>query len=283
MLDRYGEIQDGELDDDFLKYAGDVPLSRKESNAFHLKGTKESDGFVHALTFVADSDDIKRLAKEHGVSVTAFLCAAQMQALMDIQARKVTRRKKRKPIKVLLPVNLRNIFPSNTLRNFALYITPEITPSLGDYSFGEICKSVHHQMGAELNPNRMRARITTNVNDEKSLIVKIMPLFIKNAVMKGVFNAVGEKKSCLTLSNLGAVKLPDNLAKRVERMDFIINVPATTHHNSAVISYGGKTYISFVRNVRESELELRFQEILRQMGIRMRIESNSRGDESENG
>lgn len=278
ILDRYGEIQDGELDDDFLKYAGDVPLSRKEATAFHIKGTKETDGFVHATTFVADADDIRKLSKEQGVSVTAFLCAAEMQALMDIQNRKIAKRTRRKPIKVLLPVNLRSIFPSNSLRNFALYITPEITPSLGDYSFGEICKSVYHQMGAELTANRMRARITTNVNDEKSLIVKIMPLFIKNAVMKGVFNAVGEKKCCLTLSNLGVVKLPDELAEHVERMDFTINVPATTHHNSAVISYGDKMYISFVRNIREPELELRFHEILRDMGVRMRVESNCKND-----
>ena len=278
ILDRYGEIEEGELDDDFLKYAGDVPLSRKEATAFHIKGTKETDGFVHATTFVADAGDIRRLSKERGVSVTAFLCAVEMQALMDIQNRKVAKRTKRKPIKVLLPVNLRSIFPSNSLRNFALYITPEITPSLGDYSFDEICKTVHHQMGAELTANRMRARITTNVNDEKSFIVKIMPLFIKNAVMKGVFNAVGEKKCCLTLSNLGVVKLPDELAQHIERMDFTINVPATTHNNSAVISFGDKMYISFVRNIREPELELRFHEILRDMGVRMRVESNSKND-----
>lgn len=279
ILDRYGEIEDGELDDDFLKYAGDVPMSRKEATAFHIKGTKEPDGFVHALSFIADSSDVIRLAKERGVSVTALLCAAEMQALMDIQNRKVAKRKRRKPIKVLLPVNLRNIFPSKTLRNFALYVTPEITPAMGDYSFDEICKLVHHQMGAELTPNRMRARITTNVNDEKSLIVKIMPLFIKNAVMKGVFNAVGEKKCCLTLSNLGVVKLPDELAKHIERMDFTLNVPASTPNNSSVISFDGKMYISFVRNIREPELELRFHEILRDLGVRMKVESNAKDED----
>lgn len=276
VFDRYGDIEPGELDDDFLKYAGDVPLSRRESNAFHLDGVPESDGFVHALTFVADADEVHRLAKQHGVSVTAFLCAVQMQALADLQKKRVADRKKRKPIKVLLPVNLRNIFPSNSLRNFVLYITPEITPAMGDYTFDEICRSVHCQMGLELTANRMRARITTNVNDEKSFIVKIMPLFIKNAVMKGVFNAVGEKKCSLTMSNLGVVKVPEELAKHIERMDFTINVPATSHHNSAVISYEKKIYISFVRNSCEPELERRFHEILRDMGLRMKVESNSR-------
>ena len=37
-------------------------------------------------------------------------------------------------------------------------------------------------------------------------------------------------------------------------------------------------YISFVRNIREPELELRFHEILRDMGVRMRVESNCKND-----
>ena len=238
ILDRREEVREGELEDSFLKYAGDVPMSRKEADAYHVRGTKESDGFVHALSFVADVEDIKVLAKARGVSVTVLLCAVLMQALMDIQNKEVKNRRRRKPIKVLLPVNLRNIFPSNTLRNFALYITPEIDPRMGDYTFDDICKAVHHQMGAELTANRMRARITTNVNDEKSFIIKIMPLFIKNAVMKGVFNAVGERKSCLTMSNLGVVELPEELSKHIERFDFTLNVPASTPNNCGVISFG---------------------------------------------
>lgn len=142
-----------------------------------------------------------------GVSITAFLCAVMMQAIIEIQAEKVPRVKRRRPVKVLIPVNLRKIFDSRTLRNFVLYITPEVSPGMGEYTFEEICKSVHHQMGMELTAKRMGARITTNVNSEKSLFVKIMPLFIKNFAMKMVFNAVGERKSCLSLSNLGRVEL----------------------------------------------------------------------------
>ena len=213
VVDRRGEIDAGELEDSFLKYAGDVPMSRKETTAFILDGKKEKDGFVHALTFIAESEDIRKLAKSYGVSVTAFLSAVMMQAFSDIQEEQVADRTKRKPIKIMLPVNLRNIFPSKTLRNFALYIIPEISPAMGEHSFDEICRSVHHQMGFELTANRMRARITTNVNDEKNPLVKVTPLFLKNAVMKGVFNAVGEKTSCITLSNLGVVELPEAMEK----------------------------------------------------------------------
>ena len=43
-----------------------------------------------------------------------------------------------------------------------------------------------------------------------------------------------------------------------------------------MISFKDKMYVSFVRNIRESEFELRFHEILRDLGVRMRVESNNR-------
>ncbi len=274
ILDRYGDIDEGELEDCFLKNASDVSISRRESFAYHFRGTKETDGFIHAVTFSVDVESIHALALERKVSITAFLTAVLMQAFMDLQNEKVKKRRKRKPIKVMLPVNLRNFFPSNTLRNFALYITPEITPNMGDYTFDEICRAVHHQMGTELTVNRMRARITRNVSDERSFFIKIMPLFIKNAVMKGVFNAVGEKTCCITMSNLGALKVPAELSQFIERFEFILNVPSRTPHNCGVISYGDKMYINFVRNIKEPDVEFHFHKILRNMGVRLVVESN---------
>ena len=124
-------------------------------------------------------------------------------------------------------MNLRNLFPSRSLRNFASYITPEIDPRTGDYTFSEICAAVHHRMGLENNTHTLRAKFAANVASEKSPVLKVMPLFIKNIAMKAVFNAVGERKSCLCLSNLGAVELPEVMAPYVRRVDFIIGVRAS--------------------------------------------------------
>ena len=49
---------------------------------------------------------------------------------------------------------------------------------------------------------------------------------MKNLAMKAVFDAVGECKSCLCLSNLGNVRLPEAMAPYIARMDFIIGVQA---------------------------------------------------------
>lgn len=276
VLCRMDEPSPEELEDSFIKNAGTVSAGRKEATAYRLTGTTEPDGFVHLTTFMLDAAEVKARAHEYSATVTEFLTAAMMQAILRLQAEKVPHRSRRKPVKVLVPVNLRSLFPSKTLRNFALFITPELDPKLGDYSFDEICKAVHHRMGIDNTAKQMSMKIAANVNSEKSPILKVMPLFVKNAAMKAVFDAVGERKSCLCMSNLGNVRLPEVMLQYVTRMDFIIGVPSCSAYNCALLSYGGTTYINLVRSIEEPELEMHFYKVLRELGIHVKVESNQR-------
>ena len=276
VLGRLEEPSEEELEDSFLRYAGDVKASRKEATAWHLSGTPETDGFKNLVTMMIPAEQLKSCAKQYGVTVTELLCAAMMQAICQLQAEKVPQRRRRKPVKVLLPVNLRNLFPSKTLRNFASYITPEIDPRMGDYSFEEICAAVHHKMGLENNPQTMRAKFAANVASERSPLLRVMPLFIKNLAMKAVFDTVGECKSCLCLSNLGVVRLPEVMVPYVSRMDFIIGVQAKAPHNCGVLTWNDTAYINCIRSIREPELELHFYQVLHRLGLPVTVESNQR-------
>ena len=276
VLGRLEEPSPEELEDSFLKNCGPYAASRKEANAYTLKGETEPDGFVHLTTFMLDSDAVRKTAHEYNATVTEFLTAAMMQAILRLQAEQVPFRRLRRPVKVLVPVNLRSLFPSRTMRNFALYVTPEIDPKLGEYSFAEICNNVHHRMGMEVTAKQMSTKIATNVNSEKSPILKVMPLVVKNAAMKAVFDAVGECKSCLCMSNLGLVKLPEVMQQYVTRMDFIIGVPSRTAYNCALLSYGGTIYLNLVRSITEPELEMHFYKVLRELGVHVKVESNER-------
>ncbi len=274
VLGRLEEPTEGELEDSFLKYAGRVNASRQESDAFHLAGTPEPDGFKHLTCMRLSTPLVLEKAHEYKASLTTFLCAVMMEALLRLQEERVPSLRRRKCVKVLLPVNLRRLFPSETLRNFALYTTPEVDPRLGDYTFQQLCHAVQHRMGLDVTPQQMAAKIATNVSSERIFLVKIMPLFLKNIVMKAVFNAVGERKSCLSLSNLGQVRLPDVMMPYVERMDFILGVQATAPSNVGVLSFGDTTYVNFIRNIREPDLEYHFYRVLRDMGIPVTVESN---------
>ena len=179
-------------------------------------------------------------------------------------------------MKVTVPVNLRGLFPSHTLRNFASYVNTEIDPRLGSYTFDEICQLVHHTMGLGNDAKTMRAKIATNVASEKSPVLRVMPLFVKNIAMKAAFNAVGECKACLCLSNLGVVQVPEVMRPYIERFDFVIGPQANAPHNCGVATWGDTVYVSCVRNIKEPELELRFYRVLHSLGLHVTVESNAR-------
>ena len=276
VLGRLEPPREEELEDSFSKYAGNVNASRKETDAWFPNGTQDPDGYLDLTCFTLEASQVLEKAHAYKVSATTFLTAAMMAALQELQKAQVPDRRRRKAIKVLVPVDLRRIYPSSSLRNFVLYSTPEIDPRLGEYSFPEICKVVHHQIGLDLDPKRMSTKIAVNVSAERMLIVKLLPLPLKDLVMKAVFNAVGERKSCLSLSNLGRVDLPEEMVPYVERLDFILGTQATRPHNCGVLTYGGKVYLNFIRDILEPDLEACFFRVLRDMGLEVQVQSNQR-------
>ena len=276
VLDRRQEPQEEELEDSFLKYAGNVVASRKDTNAWKMRGVPLPGGVLNLTCFRLPVKETLALAHNQGVSLTVFLSAVMMQALMNLQKEKERSFRKRKGIKLLIPVNLRQLFPSKTLRNFAMYTIPEIDPRLGEYTFAEICKVIQHKMGSEITPKHMSTVITTNVNDERNPLVRLIPLPVKNVVMKAIFDSVGERKSCLTLSNLGLVKVPQAMEPYIRRFDFILGVQAAAPYNCGVVSYGDTVYINFIRNTRDAELERHFHLVLRNMGVPVTVESNQK-------
>ncbi len=276
ILDRLEEPTPGELEDSFLTHAGKTPASRSDTDAFRIMGKREEDGFKTNTTFIMDAATVVKEAKKRGVTVTAYLVSALIMATNRIQNARVKNPKKRKYIKVHVPVNLRKIFPSKTLRNFILYAVPGIDPRLGDYTFDEICGIVHHQMKLQITEKNMASLIATNVKDEKNKFLKVTPLFLKNIVMKMVFDAVGERKSCFSFSNLGVADLPDEFTRYVKRMDFVIGVQASAPYNTSAITYGGNLYLNIIRNMEDPVLENALYGVLKELGIPHKVESNIR-------
>ncbi len=175
---------------------------------------------------------------------------------------------------MLVPVNLRKYFKSSSFRNFVLYVTPGINASMGDYALEEIIQIIHHQMKIQVTEKQMKARVTANVKTEQNRFLRILPLFMKNLGMKAAYSMIGEKKSCITMSNLGRVTLPEEMDRFIERFDFTLGVQSRSHNNCGIISYGGRLYINMIRNIKESELESLFFENLKSLGVDVDIEDN---------
>ena len=274
IVDRRALPTEQELEDCFPKNAAAVSASRRDTNAWHMYGEPQRDGFLNLTCFNIPVKEALDMAHKYNATLTVFMSAVMMKALVNLQNEKNPNKRRQKRIKLLIPVNLRQLFPSVTLRNFAMYCIPELDPRLGDYTLEEICKVIQHKMGTEFTAKHMGCVIATNVNDERNPLVRLIPLPLKNALMKAIFDSVGEKKSCLTLSNIGQVKVPEAMAKYIKRFDFILGVQAAAPYNCGMLSFGDTININFIRNIKEAELERHFFAVLQELGLSATVESN---------
>ena len=227
------------------------------------------------MTGVIPTETLLEKAHEQGVTVTAYLSAVMAEAVLARQ-REDPAPGRRHHIKITVPVNLRKTFSLNTLRNFTLAVNIGFDPRLGEYSHPEICRLMYHQLQAETIPQKMAGRVSTNVELQRSLPLRLIPLPLKTLAMRLVYTLSGESKGCLNISNMGVVKLPETMTPYVERFDFVIGVQYSYPNNCSVVSWQGKTYISMIRGIRDSELERLFFSRLVELGIPVDIESNRR-------
>lgn len=279
VMDRLAYPDPEELEDSFLNNTGAVSAKRSEGKSYKLMGTPEPDRFLHLTLGCMDVSKVRKKAKEYGLTLTGFLSAVMLKSIADIQKRKVKKMKNRLPVKIQIPVNLRNLFESRTMRNFVMVVNIGIDPRMGDYSFDEIANVVKHQMGLFITKKYMQSVFTPNVKSESLLAIRMVPLFLKNIIMKAVFDSVGEAQACLSLSNLGAVDIPDEMKPYVKAFDFIIGPQAAAPYNCGVCSYAGELRINFIRRSVEPELEREFFTNLVKMGLKVSIESNQRDED----
>ncbi len=263
-----------ETRDCFQLCGAPVGIGRAEATAYRLSGNPEEDHARHIIMGIVPTDVLIGKAHEQGVTVTAYLAAVMAEAVRDRQAMDGKPPKQLKPVKITIPVNLRKTFGLDTMRNFALAVNIGFDPKLGEYSHEQICKLMYHQLGAEATPQRMAGRVTTNVALQRSMPIRVIPLPLKRICMRLVYAISGESKGCLNISNMGPIVLPDEMAKYIERFEFVIGVQYSYPNNCSVVSWNGKTYISMIRGIQESELERLFFSRLVELGIPVEVESD---------
>lgn len=274
VLDTNEPPKPEELEDRFTQAAGKVALSRKEENALRLRGRKEPEGFLHLVTATVPEDKLAALAHAYDCTVTSLLAGIMLQTILELADPQ-----KGRWAKVTIAVNLRRLLGGETLRNFALAVNVGVDPRLGTYTLRDLCMAAQSQLNIQVTPQQMAARAAANVQAAQNPVLRLMPLPVKNLGMRLVYNAVGECKGSINISNLGRTFLPEAMMPYVRHLDFVISPQATYYNNCSVVSYGGCTRISLIRSVRDPELARVYLTKLVDLGLPVTVDSNGREED----
>ena len=273
VLDIGEKPAEGELEDAYMRYANAKVCSpRLQEKAYRVRGTAEPFYTLNIIDGIMSVSEVMEVAKRYHATITEYLNAVLLQALLTKQMKEGRRRLR--PVKIAMPVNLRRFFPSNTLRNFITMIYPGVDPRLGDYTFEEIVVQVHNYMRYYINEKLLRGDITTNAATQRNPLIRVVPLFLKDLVVRTFYTKVQDGNSSAGLTNMGALKVPEGMAPYIERFDIYMGQPFSRRTNCAIISFEDVLTVNFASSIIEADVERYFFRRLVQDGIHVKIESN---------
>jgi len=268
-------VSEEEYEDSYNRYfKEDIPPMVKQSKAFHLPYPLNPVPRFEVLNVILSLKEIKNKAAGKGVSITIYLLSVYLLILQEIYENLniLSRQKKNKHLRIQVPVNLRNIYPSKTMRNFTLFVMPQIDLRLGHYTFDEIIKTVYHQMHLETDEKLINKNIARNVGYEKKLLIRGIPLLLKSLILNFKFYSLGTSQYSGVLTNLGRLTLPSEVSKFIDY--FILTAPPPNKIlkvSCGIIGFNDKLVLSFGNITRSKELEQKFVKFLSGEGLKIKL------------
>ncbi|MCM1267338.1 MAG: hypothetical protein NC302_05485 [Bacteroidales bacterium] len=262
-----------ELEDAYMRYAtAKVKPPRPAAKTYRIRGTKEPFYTLNIVDGVLSVNEVAAAAKRYGATITEYLNAVLLYALLQKQSAEF--HLSYKPVRIAMPVNLRRFFPSKTLRNFITMVYPFIDPRLGDYRFEEIVTEVHNYMRYYINEKFLCGDITTNAATKHNFLIRIVPLFLKDLVVRTFYTRVQDRNSSAGLTNMGALRVPEDMKPYIDRFDIYMGQPFSSRTNCAIISFEDILTVNFASSIVEADVERYFFRKLVQDGVHVKIESN---------
>jgi NRPS condensation-like uncharacterized protein len=267
-------VSEEEFEDGYKKFFRKLPPPSRLVRAWHLPFKLNERPRLKVLHAEVNVDEILEVSRKHKVSITEYFVSVYHFALQEIYVSAHEKRGvgKHKVLRIEVPVNMRSKFPSRTMRNFSLFILPEIDLRLGNYTFEEILRSVHHQIQISSNVKQISRFLSENVSFEKLFLVRIMPLFFKKMVTAAVYRRLASKRFSGLVTNLGQVNLPAEMGEMIDYLELIPPPPnPKVKAGCGLISYKNKLRICFNNITPIYELERRIFKHLSEAGIHVKI------------
>ena len=276
VLDPSEPPRTGETDDSFRLFSGKKGSLEQDDTAYHIKGKRICCQALRGERMEFSAADVKAAIADSGYTVTDFLAAAMLDALQQ-EHKHNRRRHKRNNLKINVPVDLRRLFEGETLRNYSSYVNLGVDVSNGYYTFDELLHIVAAQKALKTLPSELEKKIAANVALEDSLAISVIPRCIKRFAIDTICRLKGDQLSSYTISNLGAVRLPEQMRPYVQSMDFVLGRQRGTSGAASCVGYDGKIVLWMTRNIVENKFEHFFAEILREHGIAVDVVSEEIG------
>lgn len=262
-----------EQEDAYLKFVkSKAKAKRVEKFAYQAKGKRLPKHLTTVTTGYMPVDVIKAKAKEQGVTITEYIAGLLVWVMYNLQ--KQERFDRQKNIGVQIPVNVRQFFKTDTLRNFMLCYSFQIDPKMGEYTFPEILKQLSLYIRYINNEKTVQSMMNGNAAIEKNPIMRIIPSVLKDFGINMLYRVTGEKATSSLISNLGAMQAPPEMSEHIDKMSLVLARGMVNAARCGAVSYNGTLALSVTNIYESTRVQREIFTTLVKLGIPVKIESN---------
>ena len=160
-----------------------------------------------------------------------------------------------KPVRIMVPCDLRRLYSSHTLRNFVLYTLPTMEPEDHDMPLASLMQKFQHEIRSQMDKARLSSIMAYNVGTQQAWYFRMLPWVLKRTALRIGYRFFGESNSSITVTNLGNVKLPDEMQAHVEDFQVMLTPRVSSPFGCSVMSFGDRISINICSFCRESALD----------------------------
>ena len=264
-----------ETEDSFrTRYVGgmkSVPRSGKGAFQYSPKGPFDT---WHQTELTMSLDDVKPLAKAAGATLTEYFVALYLNVFYVMKEAAQSK----KPVVMSVPINLRPVFDSQTLRNFSLYLLASVPEGSG-VTFEQILENVKRDFKAGTDKEFLQRTIDTNVSQQDAAAFRMLPRIVKHGLLRVGGTLYGERLFTSAFSNLGIFKVPDELAVHIQTFHAILGQVPKNHIHTTAYCYNGTLGLMFSSRLASREIEHTIQRLLAERGVQTTLRDNDTGEE----
>ncbi len=261
-----------EIENSFLRYYDPlIAPHRSSGRAVHYTGTPLPQEHSRAIHGIMSTKSILDLVHQNNATITEYFTAILIWDYFDMLKDLPNQDQM---VCISVPINLRKIFPSQTLRNFTFFINVGDKLTNRNEDFNTLLEKVKQQMQDLRKKEHILPDMNPNVTAEKSMIMRAAPLQLKKSVLKQAHRILGDDLFTMTLSNMGPVQIPASMKPYIERFDFGLGTSPKIPTNLSVCSFDDVLSAVFSSSIQEKNIEKSFFRFLSEKGIDITIQTS---------
>jgi NRPS condensation-like uncharacterized protein len=258
-------------EDSFLKnYRKSSSKGYKTKRAYLIKGDRLNPGEFGVMHGYMQIPQLKEVCRRYGASINEYLVST---FIWSVYKECMHGMPSSKPIRVAVPVNLRPYFNSITTKNFFVMVSAEFCPTKEDYTFEEVLDLVRTSLKGQINKENLEKLFSYNVSNEKFILARATPLFLKNMAMKAIYSQ-SALANTTTITNIGNITVEDIYKPYIEMFHAFLAMSKGQHIKGTVCSYGSTLVFNFSFDLKDMSVQRGFFRRLAEDGIEVEVESN---------